>query len=270
VATGNQNLIDAANNIMDAGFESFVPLPISKIDKMQNPTAWAVDSLAPSALRPLVEFAMNTDGLGRSIYSDRQSRYADAFLGGDNVPDIWKDAARGTFSLTGGAVDPSPGSLYFFANNYFDGLTRAMATTYNLGNVIAGRKDFDPRTDTFFLDSYLKAPSNYDAVQFTKAENRIKEMERRLKALEGPPDYDDYVINNPMDQMAVDFYNEIVNGNLRDLRAQANTVRRNPDMSPKERRDELQLLTKQQNQIKSAFVTAMAGAYEGFEDLEYD
>lgn len=270
VAMGGQSLMDAANNIMDAGFESFVPLPVSKIDKMQNPTAWAVDSLAPSALRPLVEFAMNTDGLGRSIYTDRQSRYADAFLGGDNVPDIWKDAAQGLFSLTGGEVDVSPGSMYFFANNYLDGLTRAIATTYNLGNVIAGRKDFDPRTDTFLLDSYLKAPSNYDAIQFTKAENRIKDMERKLKALEGTPDYDEYVANNPMDQMAVDFYNETVNGELRDLRAEANKIRRDPNLSPKERREQLQLLTKQQNQIKSAFTTAMAGAYPGFEDLEYD
>jgi len=270
VAMGGQSLMDAANNIMDAGFESFMPLPISKIDKMENPTAWAVDSLAPSALRPLVEFAMNTDGLGRSIYTDRQSRYADSFLGGDNVPDIWKDAARGLFSLTGGEVDVSPGSMYFFANNYLDGLTRAIATTYNLGNVIAGRKDFDPRTDTFLLDSYLKAPSNYDAIQFTKAENRIKDMERKLKALEGTPDYDEYVANNPMDQMAVDFYNETVNGELRDLRAEANKIRRDPNLSPKERREQLQLLTKQQNQIKSAFTTAMAGAYSGFEDLEYD
>lgn len=270
VAMGNQSLMDAANNIMDAGFESFMPLPISKIDKMENPTAWMVDSLAPSALRPLVEFAMNTDGLGRSIYTDRQSRYADAFLGGDNVPDIWKDAARGLFSLSGGGVDVSPGSMYFFANNYLDGLTRAIATTYNLGNVIAGRKEFDPRTDTFILDSYLKAPSNYDAIQFSKAENRIKDMERKLKALEGTPDYDTYVANNPMDQMAVDFYNEVVNDDLRDIRAEANRVRRDPDMSPKDRRDMLQLLTKQQNQIKSAFTTAMAGAYLGFEDLQYD
>jgi len=270
VAMGGQSFMDAANNIMDAGFESFMPLPISKIDKMENPTAWAVDSLAPSALRPLVEFAMNTDGLGRSIYTDRQSRYADSFLGGDNVPDIWKDAARGMFSLTGGEVDVSPGSMYFFANNYFDGLTRALATTYNLGNVIAGRKDFDPRTDTFLLDSYFKAPSNYDAIQFTKAENKIKDMERKLKALEGTPDYDEYVANNPMDQMAVDFYNETVNGELRDLRARANEVRRDKEMTPQQKREELQLLTKQQNQIKSAFTTAMAGTYLGFEDLAYD
>lgn len=270
VATGNQNLLDAANNIMDAGFESFMPLPISKIDKMDNPTAWAVDSLSPSALRPLVEFAMNTDGLGRRIYSDRQSRYADAFLGGDNVPDIWKNSARGLFSLTGGEVDVSPGSMYFFANNYLDGLTRAIATTYNLGNVIAGQKDFDPRTDTFLLDSYLKAPSNYDAIQFSKAEDIIKDKEQKLKALEGTPDYATYVSNNPTDQMAVDFYNETVNGELRDLRTEANRIRRDPNMSSKDRRNRLQLLTKQQNQIKSAFTTAMAGAYLGLEDLGYD
>lgn len=266
VAMGGQDLMSAAMNIMDAGFESFMPLPVSKIDKTQNPTAWAVDSMAPSALRPLLEFAMNTDGLGRKIYTDRQSRYADSFLGGDNVPAMYNDAARFMFGATDGSVDISPGSMYFFANNYLDGATRAIGTAYNLGNVIAGRKDFDPRTDTLFLDAYLKAPSNYDAVQFSKAENKIKEMEKKLKALEGTPQYADYLAANPMDAQAVDFYNETVNGALRNLRAEANRVRRS-DMSPKEKQQMLQFYIKQQNQIKSAFTTALRGMNPDFEGI---
>ena len=265
VAMGGQGFLPAAMNIMDAGFESFVPLPVSKIDKTQNPTAWVVDSLAPSSLRPLLEFSMNTDSLGRKIYSDRQSRYADAFLGGDNVPLMYKDAAQGIFSTLG--VDISPGSIYFFANNYLDGLTRAIGTTYNLGNVIAGRKDFDPRTDTLFLDAYLKAPSNYDAMQFTKAENKIKEMEKGLKTLEGTSDYMEYLADHPMDKQIVNFYNKTVNGQLRILRAQANAIRRSPDMSPKEKQEQLQLNIKHQNQIKSAFTSAMRGLDPRFDSI---
>ena len=75
-AFGGQGFLDMANNIMDATFESFLPLPVSKINKFEHPTAWAVDSITPSVLRPLFEFTMNMDGLGREIYNDRQSRYA--------------------------------------------------------------------------------------------------------------------------------------------------------------------------------------------------
>jgi hypothetical protein len=179
---------------------------------------------------------------------------------------MYNDAARFMFGATDGAVDISPGSMYFFANNYLDGATRAIGTAYNLGNVIAGRKDFDPRTDTLFLDAYLKAPSNYDAVQFSKAENMIKDMEKKLKALEGTPQYADYLAANPMDAQAVDFYNKTVNGALRDLRAEANRVRRS-NMSPKEKQQMLQFYIKQQNQIKSAFTTAMRGMNPEFEGI---
>jgi hypothetical protein len=71
--------------------------------------------------------------------------------------------------------------MYFFANNYVDGASRAVATTYNISQIMVGNKDFDPRTDTYFLDSYLKAPSNYDAIQFSKAEKTEEIQRRRFK-----------------------------------------------------------------------------------------
>lgn len=269
-AMGNQSFMSMANNIMDAGFESFVPLPISKIDKFANPSAAAVDSLTPSVLRPFLQYAMNIDGLGRRIYSDRQSRYGDAFLGSDNVPAVFTDIARGVFELTGGKIDWSPSTLYFFANNYVDGASRAVSTTYNVSQIMAGNKEFDPRTDTFFLDSYLKAPSNYDAIQFSKAENKIKEIEKTLNSIKGTPAYADYLAENPMDKRIVDFYNKTVNGNLRNLRTRANEVRRNTSLSISERQDQLQLLIKQQNQIKSAFTTAIRGLSDDFASFGYE
>jgi hypothetical protein len=268
-AMGGQDLMAAASNIMDAGFESFMPLPTSKIDKIANPTGWAIDSITPSALRPLLQFTMNTDGLGRRIYSDRQSRYADSFIGSDNVPGIWSDAARFLFKISDGAVDISPNSMYFFANNYADGLTRAMATSYNVMQVTAGNKNFDPRTDTFFLDSYLKAPSNYDAIQFSKVENKVKEIEKRLNAVKGTEQYASYVQDNPTHMYIVKSYNKTVNGSLKKIREQMNTIRRS-DMSQKEKQALLQLYNKQQNQIKSAYTTAISALDDDFSTFGYE
>jgi hypothetical protein len=268
VAYGGQDFMRAALNIGSATFESFVPLPISKIDPTANPTMFIVDSVTPSVLRPLIQFSANTDGLGRKIYTDRQSRYADAYLGGDNVPELYKDAVKYIFEATDGAVDMSPGTAYFFANNYIDGVSRALATTYNLTDVVRGQKDFDIRTDTFLLDSYFKAPSNYDAIQFSKAENKIKELEKQFKALEGRPELESWLEKNPMAPGIVSFYNKTVNGSLRNLRAEANIIRRS-DMSQKEKQAMLQAITKQQNQIKRAFYTAIEGfetGYTGYEE----
>jgi hypothetical protein len=267
-AYGGQGFLSMANNIMDATFESFLPLPVSKINKFEHPTAWAIDSITPSALRPLYEFTMNMDGLGREIYNNRQSRYADAYTGGDNIPQMFKDAAAYLYETTG--LDASPNSMYFFANNYLDGASRVAATTWGLGNVMIGRKDFDPRTDTLFLDMYLKAPSNYDSRMFSEAEKRIRQMEKDYKSVEGTDAMERYLEERPMDKAVVDFYNRYVNQDLRDLRAEANRIRKSRELSPAEKKRELQVLTKQQNQVKSAFTTALAGYDEDFGDLIYD
>jgi hypothetical protein len=239
-----------------------------KLTSFEHPTAWAIDSITPSALRPLYEFTMNMDGLGREIYNNRQSRYADAYTGGDNIPQMFKDAAAYLYETTG--VDVSPNSMYFFANNYLDGASRVAATTWGLGNVMIGRKDFDPRTDTFLLDMYLKAPSNYDSRMFSEAEKRIRQMEKDYKAVEGTANMADYMRENPMDKTVVNFYNSYVNSSLRDLRTEANRIRKDKTMSPAEKTQQLRVLTKQQNQIKSAFTTAIAGYDEDFGDLIYD
>ena len=257
VAFGGQGMLDALNNIMDATFESFLPLPASKINKFEHPTEWAIDSITPSVLRPLMEFSMNMDGLGRQIYNNRQSRYNDAYTGGDNVPQIFKDAAAFIYDNLG--ADISPNSLYFFSNNYLDGISRVAATTWGIGNIMVGRKDFDPRTDTFLLDAYIKGPSNYDARQFAKVEDQIKDMERDYKSLEGTDRFSEYLEKNPNDGAVIDFYNSYVNGALRDLREQANIVRRDRSMNPQEKRNTIRLIVEQQNRIKSAFVNAVKG-----------
>ncbi|NBW18512.1 MAG: hypothetical protein EBR82_62125, partial [Caulobacteraceae bacterium] len=154
------------NNVMDAGAESFMPIPISKINKLEHPVQAALDSVLPSALKPLFEWAMNMDGLGREIYNNRQSRNNDAYTGGDNIPEAFKDAARLLYNTFDGKIDISPNTLYFFLNNYLDGMSRLGAWVYNTAHTLAGNRDFDFKTDTLLLDAYLKAPSNYDARQY--------------------------------------------------------------------------------------------------------
>jgi hypothetical protein len=65
----------------------------------------------------------------------------------------------------------------------------------------------------------------------------------------------------------VQYYNKVVNGQLRSLRQRANEVRRS-DLTQKEKTEMLQLLTKQQNQIKMAFVNAIEGLETGYTGYE--
>ena len=251
VFAGRNSVADAMSNILTTGLDSYLPLPISKISPVDNFPAWAMDSLAPSALRPFFEFVMNLDGLGRQIYNNRQSRYGDAYTGGDSIPELYKGAARELFNVTNGAVDWSPNTMYFFANNYVDGLAKALTGVSNLGLTLTGKKDFDLRNDTLFLSSFIGSKSNVDAREFSKAEARIKNMEKRINALKDKPEmFQDYMESNPTDYYLVQYYNSTVNGPIRDLRAMANKIRTDKDISLRDRKERLDEVIKLQNMVK--------------------
>jgi len=67
-----------------------VPIPVSRIPitTPSNIPFWLLDTAAPSIARPILEFAMNVNGLGHNINSTAQRRLGDAYTGGDNIPEM--------------------------------------------------------------------------------------------------------------------------------------------------------------------------------------
>jgi hypothetical protein len=109
---------------------------------------------------------------------------------------------------------------------------------------------------------FFGAKSNFDAREFSKVENQIKDKERKLNMFKNDPErYMEYVTANPFDQGIVDMYNKGVNGDLKDVRALANKYRAMPGLSPKERKELLDNVKEQQNLIKRHLISVF-GAYE--------
>jgi hypothetical protein len=237
------------SNVMNIGLDSFVPLPVSRINMVDHPAAFVVDSLMPSVARPFVEYTMNMNAFGQEIYNNRNSRYGDAYTGGDSIPELYKDVARGMVDNFG--VDISPNVLYFFANNYFDGMTRLAQNSYGLEQTLTGQKDFDLKRDAIFLESFLSTKSNVDQREYSRMEEAVRKKERMLNMFKTNPEkYAEYIIEHPYDKMIVDMYNRQINGNLKRLREQANQYRRMPGLSPKERNALLQPNREMQNLTK--------------------
>ena len=234
---------------MNIGLDSFVPLPVSRINMVDHPAAFVVDSLMPSVARPFVEYTMNMNAFGQEIYNNRNSRYGDAYTGGDSIPELYKDVARGMVDNFG--VDISPNVLYFFANNYFDGMTRLAQNSYGLEQTLTGQKDFDLKRDAIFLESFLSTKSNVDQREYSRMEEAVRKKERMLNMFKTNPEkYAEYIIEHPYDKMIVDMYNRQINGSLKRLREQANQYRRMPGLSPKERNALLQPNREMQNLTK--------------------
>ena len=250
----NVKLKDTLGNLITIGMDSFLPLPVSRINPFEKPREFFIDSMTPSIVRPLVEYSLNVDALGRQIYNNRQSRFGDAYTGGDNIPEAYKAAARKWFDLTGN--DVSPNSLYFFANNYADGASRILIQApVNLTLLATGDKNFNWKTDTIFLDSFFGTPSNFDARTWQKVEEDLQERAQRINMLKDKPDkYYSYLAKNPMDAMLVDMYNHDVNGTLKELRAEANKYRAMEGISPKERKAIVDIYVKMANVEKYRLV----------------
>jgi len=256
---GNNSVGDALINSAMAGMDSFLPLPVSQINPMDKPAAWLMDSALPSVMRPFLEWTMNVDGLGREIYNNRPNRFGDAYTGGDNIPETYKAAARMLYDATDGAVDWSPNTLYFFANNYFSGPSRLITGAADIGLATTGQKAFNPKTDTVFFSSFFGTPSNVDAREFADAERNILNIQRRLKTLEAysPEKYAKYLEENPTHQFVVDSYNTKINQTLRDMRQEANVYRRMQELTPKERNEVVKSLVDVQNLLKRDILNMM-------------
>ena len=251
VFAGGNSVTNAMSNILVTGLDSYLPIPVSKISPVNNPAAWALDSLAPSAARPFFEYVMNLDGLGRQIYNNRQTRYGDAYTGGDSIPEAYKGAARMLFNATNGAVDWSPNTMYFFANNYVDGASKAFTGASNLGLSAFGMKEIDVKNDMPFLSSFIGSKSNVDAREYSKAETRIKTMEKRINSLKDKPEmFREYIQDHADEYQLVQYYNNANNGALRNFRAIANQYRADPNLSIKERKAKVEEMVKLQNMVK--------------------
>jgi hypothetical protein len=251
VSMGKQSAKDAFGNMFQISLDSFIPLPVSRMNPTDAPLNFVIDSITPSIARPIIEFALNKNGLGQNIYNDANRRMGDAYTGGDKIPQIYKDMAIYFANESNGGIDISPNTLYFLSNSYADGFSKVFESAQGIYDLAGGQKEFNPKQDIPLIGSFFGAKANVDSMEFTKVENVIKEKEKRLKMFElDPEQYVKYTEANPMDEYIVDAYNNSVNGKLKDLRTESNKYRRMQELSPKDKAEILKVLTLEQNIIK--------------------
>jgi hypothetical protein len=252
VATGQQKPIDAlANVFLQVSLDSFVPIPVSRMKPADNPLAFAVDSIAPSTVRPVIEFLINKNGLGQDIYNSASGRrMGDAFLGGDKIPEMYKNAAAALWDATNGAIDISPNTMYFLSNSYADGPARVFEGAFGITDTASGRKEFSPKTDIPLFGSFFGAEANVDSREFSSVEKQILEKANRLKSAELKPErYVKYMEANPFDELLVESYNKDV-VELNQIRKDTKEIRLNKNLTPKEQQEIIKLYNFQQNIIK--------------------
>ena len=257
MTAGHVPVTKALSNIFTSiSLDSFVPIPISKMPATEMPLEFLLDSIAPSVARPLLEFALNKNGLGQAIYNDQNRRMGDAYTGGDKIPELYKDISRGLVETSTGAIDVTPNTLYFLSNSYIDGIGRVAETLYGMPDIVKGDKSFNPKTDLPLMGSFFGAKSNFDSREFTAVENKIKDMERKINMFDkaNPVAAAQYDAKHPFDRVLVDMYNKQLNQELNDLRADAKKIRLMPNLTPDTRAAMLKIVILQQNLAKRQMI----------------
>lgn len=255
LTAGASSFKEAFGNIITSLSDSFLPLPMSRIPPTDSPLKWAIDTIAPSVLRPGVEFLMNTNGIGQAINSAATRRMGDAYTGGDRIPEVYKDAADYFYKKTLGSWDISPNTLYFFANSYLDGLAKIGEIGYSWVDLDKGEKAFNIKTDLPLFGSFFGAKVNVDSREYGEMEKKILEIDKRMKTLNDlyPELLAQYEAKNPMHGSLVDAYRER-QGELNRLRSEAKEIRTMRGLSPKAREQLLRIATMEQNVIKHEMV----------------
>jgi hypothetical protein len=256
MTAGTTNPIEAFSNITFTILtDAFLPLPMSKIPFTDNPIMWALDSVSPSVVRPLVEWVANINGIGQAINSASQRRMGDAYTGGDRIPEIYKDVADGLFESTKGAIDISPNTMYFFTNSYLDGVAKIAELGYSWVNLGKGEKEFNPKTDIPLFGSFFGAKTNVDSREYGKIEKKILEIDKRLNTLDkrNPVLYAKLVAENPLYPSIVEQY-RASQGELNEMRRRAFEVRNNKYLAMKDRDALVKLIILEQNMLKHRLV----------------
>ena len=239
--------------------DSFLPIPISKIPMTEHPLSWAFDSIMPSVVRPISEYLMNMNGIGQAINSATMRRFGDAFTGGDRIPEVYKDFSKWLYETTEGKYDMPPNTAYFLTNSYIDGIAKLGELAYSWVDLSKGEKTFNPKTDLPLFGSFFGSKPNVDAREFSKVQDKLKDLETRAKTLSkvNREVYADFRANNPGAESAIQVYN-LQKARLDKLRQRANELRA-MDISQAEREEMLKLNITQQNMLKHSIIERMKG-----------
>jgi hypothetical protein len=240
--------------------DSFLPIPISKIPMTEHPLSWAFDSIMPSVVRPISEYLMNMNGIGQSINSASMRRFGDAFTGGDRIPEAYKDFAQWLYEKSEGKYDMSPNTAYFLTNSYIDGIAKLGELGYNWVDLSKGDKAFNPKTDLVLLGSFFGSKPNVDAREFSKVQDKLKDLETRSKTLSkvNREVYADFKAENPGVETAISVYNQ-QKARLDKLHKRANELRSDRNIPRIDREEMVRLNIIQQNMLKHSIIERMKG-----------
>jgi hypothetical protein len=252
------------SNARSAGFEGFLPVPFSQINLFEHPTQWLMDSLTPSVLRPVGQFAFNVDSLNREIFNTGFNRYSPMLNVKENVPEsvnVFSKALFGAYTEFTGSPPSgelqkllSPTGINFIMSNYLSAIYNVAGNVDNTLRfaMFDGQKEPDFIKSTMLLKSFQGTSSNYDYRKFKDLEDEVngyRQVIDSLKKRDTEEALDKYLDKYPNHETAVKVFNKRSNGELRKLRQEQGEITREYAKDPGKRKELLEENRREQNAV---------------------
>jgi hypothetical protein len=183
----DQSFSETVGNLAAIASDSFLPLPIARYNPTDAPLVWLFDSSLPTVVRPIFESIANMSGTGQTIYRDYYNKYGPAYGGSENVEEMYRYITDTINKATLGRYQFDPAQVRFFLTAYADGFAGIGADMTNIVLAAKGVKDFDIKTDTVFLDSFIGNKISPSLIKYGDARKKLEILKRGY----------DTAINNP-------------------------------------------------------------------------
>jgi len=243
-------------NMSTIVLDNFAPIPISRVNPTDRAITFGLDSLMPSIIRPLFQYNMNINGFGSPIYNQTTGRGA-AYSGADSTPEMYKDIAA--FFAEQGLMNVSPNEYYFFANNYLDAAATFSQNMYSLLFLTArGKQELNLKSDTIILGSFFNKFSDLDQRAYANTIKKVDKLREQIDLFKNtnPTKYLETLNDNPAALPTIKVFDSL-KARLNKLNAQANKIRDNQDLTPKQKKELLDYIKKTQLIIKRQMTNAV-------------
>jgi hypothetical protein len=256
IHSNENSMASIFGNMTSIVLDNFAPIPISRVNPSDRALTFGFDSFMPSAIRPLYQYHMNINGFGSPLYNQTTGR-GRAYSGGDSTPEMYKDIAA--FFAEQGLANVSPNEYYFFANNYFDALATFSQNMYSLLFLTArGKQELNLKSDTIILGSFFNKFSDLDQRAYANTIKKVDKLREQMDLFKNtnPTKYSEILSDNPAALATIQAFDNL-KAQLNELNAQANQIRDNQDLTPKQKKEFLDYIKKAQLIIKRQMTNAV-------------
>ena len=133
------DIYDLFSNMNNIAMDNFLPLPVSRSKLTDDPVFYFLDSIAPSIVRPFIEYTANTNTFGYQITRQRATTVGGAYGGSMNTDELYRFIAefvnQNSRFNEEGSWNVDPALLAFGANAYIDGFARIVTTLAGSGEI---------------------------------------------------------------------------------------------------------------------------------------